>query len=303
MENQLSVPAEVQVIMAKQQAEFALTPVGQMLKEFEAQQRIATLYANSALVPATLKGDPSKEFGTPEQKATAAFNKTLANCVIAMNMATRMKADPLMVMQNLYIVHGQPAFSSKFLIACINACGKYASLRFEFKGQEGTEEYGCRAYTYEVSDTKHKEPLYGEWITMGMAKKEGWTSKNGSKWQTMPGQMLRYRAAAFFQRTYCPEISMGLSTTEEVQDAGPSGFQPYVEEVKSNDLSSLALARMKKEAQPKPEPEQKDAEPSFEQPEEEMAPKAQEPIEMPQQPEPMPEQHPQPKARRTNSLL
>ena len=34
----------------------------------------------------------------------------------------------------------------------------------------------------------------------------------------MPSQMLRYRAAAFWQRVYCPEISMGLITKEEAED-------------------------------------------------------------------------------------
>lgn len=240
------VPAEVQIIKAKQDAEFAMTTAGQMLRSFEATQRIAKMYATSSLIPASLKGDPNKEFGTPEQKVQAAMQKTYANCTIALNMAQRMNADPLMVMQNLYIVHGQPSFSSKFLIACINKCGRYAPLRYEFKGEQGTDDYGCRAYTYETSDVKHKEPIYGTWVTMGMAKKEGWTTKNGSKWLTMPDQMLIYRAAAFFQRSNCPEISMGLSTSEELQDMGE---QPvYVEEVKDNDLSSLAMKRMKQPA-------------------------------------------------------
>lgn len=240
------VPAEVQIIKAKQDAEFAMTTAGQMLRSFEATQRIAKMYATSSLIPASLKGDPNKEFGTPEQKVQAAMQKTYANCTIALNMAQRMNADPLMVMQNLYIVHGQPSFSSKFLIACINKCGRYAPLRYEFKGEQGTDDYGCRAYTYETSDVKHKEPIYGTWVTMGMAKKEGWTTKNGSKWLTMPDQMLIYRASAFFQRSNCPEISMGLSTSEELQDMGE---QPvYVEEVKDNDLNSLAMKRMKQPA-------------------------------------------------------
>ena len=54
--------------------------------------------------------------------------------------------------------------------------------------------------------------------SIAMAKKEGWFNKTGSKWQTMPQLMLHYRAAAFFQRTYAPEISMGLMTSEEIQD-------------------------------------------------------------------------------------
>ena len=53
-----------------------------------------------------------------------------------------------------------------------------------------------------------------------MAEAEGWTSKKGSKWLTMGDQMLRYRAAAFFARVYCPHALMGLKTVEEVKDIG-----------------------------------------------------------------------------------
>lgn len=190
---------ELQIIQAKQAAEFAMTPVGQTVKQFEVMQRMAKMYTESTIVPDTYKGN-------------------IGNCVIALDMAMRMGCNPLMCMQNLYIVHGNPAFSCKFLIATINASGRFSPLRYEFKGEEGTLEYGCRCIAYESSDKEHKEPLHGDWITIGMADKEGWIKKNGSKWQSMPSQMLRYRAAAFWQRVYCPEISMGLITKEEADD-------------------------------------------------------------------------------------
>lgn len=210
---------EIQILQIKREAEFDLTPIGQQVKQFEATQRIAMMYAMSNFIPDSYKyrnGQPLEQ------------NVVLANCTIALEMATRMQANPLMVMQNLYIVHGQPAFSSKFLIACINASKRFSPLRYEFKGEEGTDDYACRAIAYEANDTKHKEPLEGDWISIRMAKAEGWTSKKGSKWLTMPTQMLRYRAAAFWQRAYCPEISMGLLTAEEAQDA----FAQTYEEVK-----------------------------------------------------------------------
>lgn len=210
---------EIQILQIKRQAEFDLTPIGQQVKQFEATQRIAMMYAMSNFIPDSYKyrnGQPLEQ------------NVVLANCTIALEMATRMQANPLMVMQNLYIVHGQPAFSSKFLIACINASKRFSPLRYEFNGEEGTDDYACRAIAYEANDTKHKEPLEGDWISIRMAKAEGWTSKKGSKWLTIPTQMLRYRAAAFWQRAYCPEISMGLLTAEEAQDA----FAQTYEEVK-----------------------------------------------------------------------
>ncbi|WP_252151905.1 hypothetical protein [Acinetobacter sp. ANC 4177] len=52
-----------------------------------------------------------------------------------------------------------------------------------------------------------------------MAVKEGWYQKNGSKWQSMPEQMLRYRAASFFGRIYAPDLLMGLRTQEEELDS------------------------------------------------------------------------------------
>lgn len=241
-----STITQVQVIEARQRAMFAMTPTGQMLEEFKAKQRIAQVYASSSLIPASLRGVPDKEFGaTPAEKIAAANNKTLANCVIALNMAKRMNADPLMVMQNLYIVHGQPAFSSKFLIACINASKRYTTLQYETFGDPNTNDYGCRVTAYEVTDTKRKTPLVGPTVTIGMAKEEGWFGKTGSKWRTMPEVMLRYRAAAFWQRQFCPEISLGITTAEEAYDMDTQSVQ-YAEEAPTSSLSNIAAMAMMK---------------------------------------------------------
>ena len=192
---------ENQIQLAEQSnVQLLLSPVYQAQKHFETVQRMAKMYTQSTIVPQT-------------------YRDNIGNCVIAIDMAQRMQANPLMVMQNLYIVHGNPSFSSKFLIACINASGRYTPLRYEWAGKRGTDEYGCRCYAYEVSDTEHKEPLYGSWVSIKMAKAEKWTDKAGSKWITMPDQMLMYRAAAFWQRAYAPEISMGFLTKEEYEDA------------------------------------------------------------------------------------
>lgn len=178
---------------------YDLTPAGQAAKQFEIIQRKAKALTTSTIVPET-------------------YRNNIGNCIIALEMAERMGTPPLMVMQNLYVVHGNPAWSSKYLIGSINASKRFSPLRYEFRGEEGTSSYGCRCYAYEASDKERAEPLYGDWITMEMANKEGWTKKSGSKWLTMPNQMLRYRAAAFWQRVYCPEISMGLLTAEEAED-------------------------------------------------------------------------------------
>src|SRR6185369_2120746 len=56
-----------------------------------------------------------------------------------------------------------------------------------------------------------------------LAKNEGWSSKNGSKWKTMPEQMLMYRAAAFWGRVYAPEKMLGMHTGDELEDVFSDG--------------------------------------------------------------------------------
>jgi len=165
---------------------------------FALVQRMAKAFASSSLVPKHYQGEAG-----------------IANCIIALNMAQRIGSDPLMTMQSLYIVHGNPGWSSQFLIATFNSCGRFASIRFEFTGEPNTDAWGCRAVSTELSTG---ERIQGSEVTIAMAKSEGWYSKSGSKWKTMPEQMLMYRAAAWFVRAYAPEIAMGLSTADELQD-------------------------------------------------------------------------------------
>lgn len=166
---------------------------------FKQIQRVAKVFTSSQLVPTTFQGDAN-----------------LGNAIIALNMAKRMGADPLAVMQNIYIVHGKPSWSSQFIIACLNSCGRYSPLRFKIEG-EG-ENRTCTAWAIEKGTN---ERLEGPPVSIGMAKKEGWLGKNGSKWLTMPELMLRYRAATFFGRLYAPELMMGMGTAEEMLEVGP----------------------------------------------------------------------------------
>lgn len=177
---------------------------------FEHAQRVAAMLSKSDLVPITFKGN-------------------IGNCVMALEMANRIGASPLMVMQNLYIVHGKPAWSSTFLIATVNACGKFSPLRYEEDEVDGGR---TRAWAYDKGGSKEK--LYGTWVSMKMAEAEGWVNKNGSKWKTMPDLMRRYRAATFFARQFAPEISMGIHTQEEIVDVEFTEVRPTANGVAEN---------------------------------------------------------------------
>lgn len=145
------------------------------------------------------------------------YHGNVGNCMIAIEMASRINTSPMMVMQNLYIVNGRPAWSSQWIIAMINSSRRYKTeLQFEFGRDRADGGLSCRAWAEDYSGHK----VYGPKITMNMANDEGWTSKNGSKWKTMPDVMIQYRAASFFGRMNCPDMIMGIYSQEEVLDMG-----------------------------------------------------------------------------------
>lgn len=142
----------------------------------------------------------------------------LANAIVALEMAERLGASPLLVMQNLHVIQGRPSWSASFLIATVNQCGRFTPLRFETRGDDPrADDYRVRAY---AEDKASGERCVGEWIDWQLVKGEGWNKKPGSKWITMPGQMFRYRAAAFWTRVFAPEVSMGIYTADEIEDMG-----------------------------------------------------------------------------------
>lgn len=201
---------------------------------FDLMQRGAKLLAASTLVPQQYQGN-------------------LPNCVIALNMANRIGADPLLVMQSLYIVHGRPGWSAKFLIASFNQCGRFTAIRYEWVGDRGKDSWGCRAWATEKANG---EKIIGPLITIDLAKKEGWYEKSGSKWKTIPELMLQYRAAAWMVNTHAPEISMGLSTQDEIHDvydAEQSGGTYTVADLKAGgDVVDTPPATVSDPVQPAP---------------------------------------------------
>lgn len=228
---------------ARSNAEYNASPAGQIQRQFEAMQRVAKPYAESTIVPKSYRGN-------------------IGNCIIALDLAYRMNLPALMVMKELYVVNGSPSWSSKFLVACLNKLGRFTNIRYKKRhlGKIGTikvqkvswktdakgervkdvklvdtdefkdiDNWECIAYCVEKSTG---EVLESDPVTIEMAIKEGWYTKDGSKWVTMPQLMLTYRAAAFWQRVYAPEVSMGFPTREEVED---------VQEVEYEDISYQRL--------------------------------------------------------------
>lgn len=209
--------------------------------QFETMQRVCKLFSSSELVP-----DMYKTNLTPDKdgKPTNPENKAMANCMIAVEMAQRIGASPLMIMQNMVIIYGRPSWSSKFLVATVNTSGRFEPLKYrivnlgmvgkidivEYQWNNNTrrkeavktvfdgtkiENLQCVAYTTAKGS---EEVLESAPIDIRLAIQEGWYTKAGSKWQTMTRQMLMYRAATFWTNAYAPELSMGMKTEDELKD-------------------------------------------------------------------------------------
>lgn len=158
--------------------------------------RHAKVLAASDIVPDTYRNKPE-------------------NILIAMDLANRTGFGLMQVMQSLYIVRGHVSWSGSFCMSAIKASGLYEWVKYCRVGDPDTREYG---YFVQALDKSTGQVVNGPLVNWAMVKAEAWDSKPGSKWKSMSDLMFRYRAAALFARTECPEVLQGLQTTEEVQD-------------------------------------------------------------------------------------
>ena len=189
---------EIQELVASPQPELAPVTVWTDKKQFDQLFRVANMLSQTSIIPATYQGKPY-------------------DCFVALEMATRMGVSPLVVMQNMYVVKGKPAWAGQACTMFINSCGKFAGVKHVYTGEKGTDSRGCYVTATRISDGVQ---VNGVEVTIAMAKAEGWTSN--TKWRNMPELMLAYRASAFFARVHCPEALMGVQLVDEIYDTETS---------------------------------------------------------------------------------
>lgn len=126
-------------------------------------------------------------------------------------MARKMGEDLATVMSAIHFVNGKPGWAGPFLIARANASGVLVGqLDFETTGSGEDLAVTCSAVL------RSSGKRVSRTVSLRMAREDGWT-KN-AKYRSMPEQMLTYRSAAFFVRTFCPGIIYGLRPVDELED-------------------------------------------------------------------------------------
>lgn len=202
------------ILKKEQEREIKTVEMYNDLTSFQNAWKMSTTLSKSNMIPQEFQNRPE-------------------NCMIALDMCSRLGMSPFIIMQNIYIVHGKPSFSSKFAIAMINNSGRFeGGLRFKLEGKD--ENLSCYAYATYKGES---EPVKGTKVTIAMAKAEGWWSKKSkktgqesSKWPTMTEKMIKYRAASFFASEYCPDLLLGVSIKEEIEDSQPRSVESIVEQ-------------------------------------------------------------------------
>jgi len=185
-------------------------------RRFKLENDRANALCHSAFFPDTLKGD-------------------LASAVIVYDLSTRMNISVMEVAQSVYIIYGRPSFSTSFLVARLNQSGL---IKGSLRSIVSEDLQSCRC---EAIDTATGETYVGMTVTMQMAHAEGWVSKKGSKWQTMPELMLRKRAQSFFIKEFYPQTMFGTQSSEEMEDVEAVATQ-----------SSYTSPALQQAIQPKP---------------------------------------------------
>lgn len=199
-------------------------------------QLVSKDFAGSELVPKRYQGKP-------------------CDCLIALELAARLGMHPLMVMQNVYTVHGTPGMQGQFVIALVNSSGAFsAPLEWEYEGEGDSRTCTCKAMRRRDGKTVELK------MSIAIAKAEGWYAQN-PKWKNIPDQMLAYRSASWLARLHCPEVLLGLQTVEEIHDV--IDITPLPQEPSADPTGALKAAAKSKNGKtsaapqpPAPEPAQ-----------------------------------------------
>jgi hypothetical protein len=184
--------------------------------KFDHCQRVATMLSKSNIVPEH-------------------FQNNVANCFIALQMATRMGMEPLAFMQKSFVLKGKPGIEAQIGIAALNNSGLIKGrISYDLSGEGQNRK--CTASVVDASTGERFEFS----ITVGQATSVGAASTNPN-WKALPDLMLRYRSATYLIRTHYPDVLMGLYTKDELEDmvdVSPSK-RPYKHEERPEVLEAI----------------------------------------------------------------
>lgn len=167
---------------------------------FEHLWRVAKAFSMSGMVPGHFQGKPE-------------------SCMVALMYAQQLGEHPMVMFQEVTVINGRPGTSARFAIARANKSGLLQGpISWKEKGQGDALEVTASATLRDTGEVIQAT------VTMREAVADGWT--RNSKYKSIPGQMLRWRAATRLINLYMPEVLFGLGVKEEVEAVSVRNVTP-----------------------------------------------------------------------------
>ena len=193
--------------------------------------KLATVLCNTAMVPQTFRGKPD-------------------DGAAAILYGAELGLKPQQALQQVFVVHGQPAIYARTMVALLKAKG------YRFSTVESTDE----SVTVNVVAPNGEEET-STW-TIDRAKKAGYTSNK--KYNTDPQAMLYAKAASEVSRKIAPNVLLGIKYTVEDMELEPikATSERLDKPARGRGADAVRAALEAKKAKPEPaaEAEKSDAE-------------------------------------------
>ncbi len=164
-----------------------------------AAHKLATVLCNTQMVPQTFRGKPD-------------------DGAAAILYGAELGLKPQQALQQVFVVHGQPAIYARTMVALLKAKG------YNFTTDESTDE----SVTVTAISPRGEEET-STW-TIDRAKKAGYTSNK--KYATDPQAMLYAKAASEVARRIAPDVLLGIRYTAEDLELEPAPIRATAERVR-----------------------------------------------------------------------
>ena len=202
--------------------------IADLMKQAEAMSaahKLATVLCNTAMVPATFRGKPD-------------------DGAAAILYGAEVGLKPQQALQQVFVVHGQPAIYARTMAALLKAKG------YKFSTVESTDE----SVTVEGISPRGEHES-STW-TIQRAKTAGYTSNK--KYQTDPQAMLYAKAVSEVARKLAPDVLLGIKYTAEDLELEPVKATATRMDVQRGADGVRAALAAKREPEPQPEPAHED---------------------------------------------
>jgi hypothetical protein len=197
------VRADSNALVALDGANDALARLGQWVEAARNAHQLVAPLVGTAFVPDAYKPkiDPR---ATDEQKAEARA-VAIANATAAVLQGLSLGLDPLVSLQQIYIVHGRPGMYAKLMVALVQA-----------HGHEIWDEDLSDSRAVVAGRRRGTDNIVRVTVTMEQARKAGWT-RNEAYTKT-PQDMLWSRAAARVCDRIASDVLKGIASVEQIRD-------------------------------------------------------------------------------------